>query len=93
MEMTKILDCDAMDCVYNKDKKCHTLAVNVGDMEPLCDTFLHSNKKAGYEDAIGGIGSCKTESCSYNKALECTAKGIHMHKIGSHVDCTTYKLK
>ncbi len=93
MEMSKILDCDALDCVYNKDKKCHTLAVNIGDTEPMCDTFLHSNKKAGYDDVIGGIGSCKTGSCSYNKSLECTANGIHMHKTGSHVDCTTYKLK
>ena len=76
-----------------KNKSATLLAINVGDMEPICDTFLHSKSKAGYDEVIGGIGSCKTESCSYNKALECTAKGIHMHKIGSHVDCTTYKVK
>jgi hypothetical protein len=89
-KMSKIIDCNAIDCVYNKDNKCHTMAVNVGDMEPMCDTFLHSGKKAGFDDVIGGIGSCKVDSCSYNKSLECTAKGIHMKKVGSHVDCTTY---
>jgi hypothetical protein len=91
--MSKVLDCDAVDCVYNKEQKCHTMAINVGSMEPMCDTFLKSNKKAGYDDVVGGIGSCKTASCSFNKELECTANGIHMHKIGQHVDCVTYHSK
>lgn len=93
MEMSKILDCDAIDCTYNKEKKCHTLGVNIGSGEPLCDTFMHSEKKSGYDDIVGGIGSCKTENCTFNSSLECTASGIHMHKMGSHVDCTTFKMK
>ena len=92
-KMSKIIDCNAIDCVYNKNKQCHTMAINIGDLEPMCDTFLHSSKKFGYDDITGGVGSCKVDGCAYNKSLECTASGIHMEKTGSHVDCTTYRSK
>ncbi len=93
VKMSQVLDCDAVNCVYNKDKKCHTLAVNVGDTEPLCDTFMAGPSKGGFEEVIGGIGACKVSGCSFNKSYECTSKGVHMSLVGDHVDCKTYHKK
>ena len=93
MKMSQVLDCDAVNCVYNKDKKCHTLAVNVGDTELLCDTFMAGPSKGGFEEVIGGIGACKVSGCSFNKSYECTSKGVHMSLVGDHVDCKTYHKK
>ncbi len=93
MEMTRIFDCNAENCVYNKDKKCHTLAINIGDDIPCCDTFMAGSNKAGFNDVSGGVGSCKVDSCSFNRSLECSAKGIHMSVVGNQVDCQTYRKK
>ncbi|MEG2091227.1 MAG: DUF1540 domain-containing protein [Cetobacterium sp.] len=92
--MTKIIECDAEKCVYNKDKKCHTYGINVGDDLPICDTFMKGIEKAGASSrTIGGIGSCKVKGCTYNEGLECHAGGVHMHKTRGHVDCKTYQEK
>jgi len=93
MEMAKIIDCNAKDCVYNKDKKCHTPAINIGDDIPCCDTFMAGSTKAGFNDVSGAIGSCKVDSCSFNRSLECAASGIHMSVVGNQVDCQTYRKK
>lgn len=93
MKMCKILDCDAKNCIYNKNKKCHTMAINIGDTEPICDTFMSSPSKGGFDDVIGGVGSCKVGSCSFNKSFECAAQGVHMSVIDNHVNCKTYHKK
>jgi len=89
-KISKIIDCDATNCVYNKGKECHTFAINVGDDLPVCDTFMRSNDKGGWDDVHGGVGSCKVKTCSHNSSFECTCEGIHMHVVGNHVDCTSY---
>lgn len=93
MPMSKIKDCDAVKCVYNKDNKCHTYGINVGDDTPICDTFMISSSKAGKSATVGGIGSCKVKACYHNNDLECSAKEVHMHLKGKHVDCTTFLTK
>jgi len=91
MEITKIFDCNAESCVYNKNKQCHTPAINIGDKVACCDTFMAGSQKAGFNDISGGVGSCKVDSCSFNSSLECTASGIHMSVVGNQVDCQTYR--
>lgn len=93
MEMTKIVNCNANNCVYNKDNMCHTMAVNIGDDTPVCDTFMATNTKAGYDDIQGGVGSCKVSHCKFNSSLECTANNISMVSMSNHVDCATYTKK
>jgi len=91
-EMSKIIDCEATQCTYNKEGKCHTLAITVGDDEPCCDTFYNqSNKKGGYVDLNGGVGACKVSDCEYNDAFECTASGIHVVMNVDHPDCGTFE--
>jgi hypothetical protein len=91
MSMSKITDCEVTECSYNKDKKCHTLAITVGDSKcPMCDTFTKAGKKAGDPEVVGGVGACRTDSCKYNKSLECSAGSIHIGLHSGHADCTTF---
>ncbi|KMQ51066.1 hypothetical protein CHISP_1989 [Chitinispirillum alkaliphilum] len=90
-EIPKINNCDALDCIYNKEKICHTPAITVGDREPCCDTFLTSNQKGGFDEIVGGVGACKVSDCQFNNKFECEASGINVVMAGDHPDCGTYK--
>lgn len=91
-EMSKIIDCEALQCAYNKDGKCHALAITVGDDEPCCDTFFNQREqKGGFTDSIGCVGACKVAECEYNNSLECTAPGIHVVMNVDHPDCGTFE--
>ena len=92
-KISRIIDCDATTCLYNRDNRCHTFAINVGDELPICDTFTSTSARGGWDDVEGGIGSCKVQKCSHNKSFECTCDGVHMHVVGNHVDCTSYRKK
>ncbi|WP_233500053.1 MULTISPECIES: DUF1540 domain-containing protein [Psychrilyobacter] len=54
---------------------------------------MAGSRKAGFDDISGGVGSCKVDSCSFNRSLECSASGIHMSVVGNEVDCQTYRKK
>lgn len=92
-QMSKVIDCEATQCIYNRDKKCHTLAITVGDEEPYCDTYSPGDKKGGIKDMIGGVGACKVADCEYNDSFECTASGIHVVLKFDQPDCGTYRPK
>ncbi len=93
-EMSKVIDCEATNCVYNKDRKCHTLAITVGDeKEAACDTFFQARNKGGFVNINGGVGACKVSDCEYNDSFECTASGIHVITHSNHADCGTFQPK
>lgn len=94
--MVQIQRCDVVDCSYNKNKQCHTMAITVGGPEdacPLCDTYVHATQKGGVSDVIGGVGACKVDICKFNQALECTAQNIVVGLHQGHADCQTFKKK
>ena len=92
MNMPKVLDCNMIDCSYNKNKACHALAITVGDTScPMCDTYAKIAKKGGAADMTGSVGACKVENCKFNQSLECTASnGIHVGPHSGHPDCNTF---
>ena len=91
MEMPQILECDATECAYNQDNKCHAMAITVGgEFDHKCDTFLHSNKKGGVPGRIGTVGACKCSSCMYNTEFECSAPGIRVGHEADMLDCLTF---
>lgn len=92
MNMPKILSCSVNECAYNKDDKCHTLAITVGSGHPSCDTFIKARTKGGSEDLVGGVGACREEYCRFNKALECSAQGISVAPHNGHADCRTFRV-
>lgn len=94
MEMPKVLECLMDECAYNKEKKCHAMAITVGGgMCPLCDTFMKTVKKGGVADMIGTVGACKVENCQLNTSLECNAGGIRVVLHNQHAECATFKAK
>lgn len=94
MKMPQISVCDATECAYNRENKCHALAITVGDSGcPMCDTAIKSQQKAGDMSSTGSVGACKTSQCEYNSSLECTAAKIKVGMHGSHADCMTFEPK
>ncbi|MBF0298730.1 MAG: DUF1540 domain-containing protein [Oligoflexia bacterium] len=92
MSMSKVSSCEVSECVYNRDKKCHTLAITVGNTtSPSCDTYMKHEKKGGDSDTIGGVGACKTEICQFNKNFECRAESIIVGKQNNNPECKTFK--
>ncbi len=92
MDLPMIQNCDANECAYNTDKRCHAAAITVGDGAiPRCDTFWAMPDKGGIPDIVGEVGACHASSCRFNKMLECTAtQGIRVGHRGGDVDCLTF---
>ncbi|MFA5038307.1 MAG: DUF1540 domain-containing protein [Candidatus Omnitrophota bacterium] len=92
-KMPRIVDCNAVMCAYNINKRCHTPGINVGNGGcPLCDTAIKRENKAGYPDISGRVGSCKEVNCTFNVGLECQASnGIHVILHSEHPECGTFE--
>lgn len=91
IQAPKVLNCDAVECSYNKNKECHALAITIGDHDcPMCDTFFKSSQKGGAMEMTGSVGACKESDCKYNSSLECSAPGIQVGHHMDHADCSTY---
>jgi hypothetical protein len=94
IKMPMISSCDVTNCSYNTDKKCHTMAITVGDSScAICDTYIDSRSKGGDQAVTGGVGACKAMSCKWNQSLECTAGNIVVGVHSSHADCKTYSAR
>jgi hypothetical protein len=90
MKMPMINACSITECAYNMEKRCHALAVTIGDNFPRCDTFMKRDSKGGDMDAIGGVGACKVEKCKYNMNLECSAESINVSMHSGQAECATF---
>jgi hypothetical protein len=85
--------CELMECVYNKESKCHAKAITMGGPDhecPECDTFMASSKKGGI-DGVAEIGACRASECSWNMSFECSAASVVVGRHKNHADCQTYK--
>jgi methylmalonyl-CoA mutase cobalamin-binding subunit len=90
MDMTCIDNCSIADCAYNKEGKCHTMAITVGS-HAECNTFVHASARGGFDDVNGGVGACQTEDCVFNERLECQASVIGVSGHDRHADCKTFR--
>lgn len=89
--MPKILSCSVLDCAYNINSECHTMAITVGDANHAeCDTFYKAGAKGGAADLVGGVGACKVSLCRFNRSFECNAPGINVAPHSGHADCKTF---
>lgn len=90
ISMPKILSCTVLECAYNIDSECHTIAITVGNGgHAKCDTYYKAANKGGAE-IVGGVGACKAHECTYNKSYECSAPGINVARHTEHADCKTF---
>lgn len=95
MEMPVISECVIEPCAYNRDRRCHALAITVGNTRHAqCDTFMVAPCKGGDPSSRGAVGACKMSDCKHNVDFECQAPGGI--KIGfqlNGVDCLTYNAR
>lgn len=89
-----VLSCNVIDCAYNRNNECHTIAITVGDHNhAACDTFTRAKSRGGAVEITAGVGACKVEACSHNVLLECTAVGITVEYHQGHGDCKTFSVR
>ena len=92
MEMSKVMECEVIECAYNMDNHCCTMAITIGDeLHPRCDTFCRSIMRGGSTSCAAGVGACKISPCTYNNSLECAAPGIFIGYKGQEPDCLTFQ--
>lgn len=90
IEMAEVAECDVQACVYNKETRCHALAITVGDAHGhLCDTMLRSHEHT-HRDDVSGVGACKVKGCAHNEDYECQAEAIEIGMSGTKAECLTY---
>lgn len=91
MNMPPVIQCDATDCCYNREKGCHALAVTLGaGQDPNCLTQCPGECKGGDPASIAGVGACKVSSCVHNRYLECWAPNINVGVVHGSVNCLTF---
>lgn len=91
-DMSMIRECSVTDCSYNTDKKCHAIAITVGNSRMArCDTFHNSRNKGGVKQLNGGVGACKMDECKFNTDLECFADSIEVALKGEAAICNTFQ--
>lgn len=91
MEMQRVKECSVLSCAYNRDSTCCALAITVGDLEPLCDTFWTYNNKAGDPAKPSGVGACKVLNCVHNYDGGCGSPlGITVGSKGQKPFCLAF---
>ena len=91
LEIPVVQTCEATACAYNAGRRCHAVAITVGDgIHPACDTFFASDHPAREGAHTAGVGACKVTGCLYNSDLECSAGAIRVNVHASHADCATF---
>jgi hypothetical protein len=91
IDMPMVAQCNATDCAYNLEKKCHARAITVGDgVHPGCDTYFMSSGHVHEKKRMAGIGACKVSQCRNNTDLECMADSINVGRSGNDITCMTF---
>lgn len=91
IEMPEVMQCQATQCAYNMDTKCHARAITVGNMDQqLCDTMFVTDRHTQREETAG-VGACRSANCMYNEDLECQMEtGIDVTLSGGQARCGTF---
>ena len=91
MQRVKVIGCDATECAFNQEGKCHALAITVGGgTDHRCDTYWPASEKGGLPQVVCNVGARKVPNCKYNDHLMCSASGITVGHEGDLVDCLSY---
>lgn len=96
------LNCSAMSCAYNSDKKCTKGDILVGGREAACanETCCESFSVSGtYRNACGCDSrnvsiDCEATGCAYNRSCKCTAGHVEIKGAGAcqcgETECATF---
>jgi hypothetical protein len=90
--LSDVSSCDATDCTYNTNGRCHAPAITIGSdaVLPACVTFL-PDEQHFTPRPIAGVGACKISACVYNRNRSCDAIAIDVALHGDSPGCMTFK--
>ena len=92
MRMPDVTTCGVETCSYNKNRRCHAMAITIGGNGcPECDTLSKKKIEAGDPKTLAGVGACKIASCQHNERLVCTADNVSIGRFADSAACTTYE--
>ena len=94
VEMPGVNKCEAKECAYNLNQKCHARGITVGDAQQrhLCDTMWQDKGHTRRAESAG-VGACRQTSCKHNDDLECQADGINVKVVGTQAQCGTFTVR
>ncbi|MFD2356265.1 DUF1540 domain-containing protein [Nonomuraea ferruginea] len=83
--MPVVNECDVDACAYNTDRRCHALAITVGDIRHAhCDTFFRTSAKGGDPTTVGHVGACKMSDCRAQRPVRVPGSQHHGRLCGEH---------
>ena len=89
----EVKKCLVESCYYNRDMECCAHSILVGSNDPICETFVQSNRhtnKMGQAE----VGACHVDNCEYNKGMFCHAcSDIEVILKGNQAWCNTFEPK
>ena len=89
--LTDVSTCDATNCTYNDNHRCHAPAITIGrDALPTCVTFM-PDAQHFTPRPIAGVGACKISACVYNRNRSCHAQAIDVALKESAPTCITFR--
>ena len=92
-DMPEVTKCEVKGCVYNRELKCHAIAITVGGAKDhQCDTTMISASHC-HRDSGAGVGACKVSSCKHNDDFECQTPAIEVSSRGGCGECATFKAR
>ncbi|MBI3986279.1 MAG: DUF1540 domain-containing protein [Lentisphaerae bacterium] len=93
IDMSAVSECNVSMCAYNRERRCHALAITVGGYrDHSCETLHPASLHAGRTE-IAGVGSCKAVECKYNEDYECRAENIRVVFNRGRADCLMFEKK
>lgn len=93
IDVPNVTECSVSKCAYNMGKKCHAVAITVGDTtHPMCDTFFESERHSTSQN-MAGIGACKVSICKHNTDFQCSAESIRVDSRGAAAACVTFSAR
>jgi len=84
-----VLTCTATQCSYNQTEECHAPKIQVGDEEPMCDTYTTASVSPTNSEA--SVQTCNVTDCNFNDDRDCNARGITVGIHAGHADCVTFR--
>ena len=87
----EVSKCEVETCIFNKEKACHALNINVGAAHQECSAFDLSGDRKHRETGTTSVGICSAAGCGFNVTNLCQADGVTVAMRGDCADCMTFK--
>lgn len=85
-----VLTCAVTNCSFNENEVCYAAGIDVGETEPVCDTFTTAPVYRSPE-GMPDVSLCNITQCRFNQDKDCAAPGITVAYHGNLAECMTFR--